>query len=99
MARSYSDELKAEVMSRLLEGQSVRAVADEYDIPRGTVGNWSVKLSKSGVPDVADKSRQEIGDRLVELMHQMITTQLALLKKMEGRQPARDFHGIRNHQR
>lgn len=41
MARqSYSEEVKAAAMASLLEGQSVSAVAKEYEIPKGTVSNW-----------------------------------------------------------
>ncbi len=35
--RNYSIGLKAAAMAALLEGQSVSAVAKEYDIPKGTV--------------------------------------------------------------
>lgn len=40
MARGYDPEVKAAVIAALLTGQSVASVADEYDIPRGTVSSW-----------------------------------------------------------
>lgn len=40
MARGYDPEVKAAVLAALLTGQSVTSVADEYNIPRGTVSSW-----------------------------------------------------------
>lgn len=78
----YSDETKAAVMTALLAGQSVSKVAEEFDIPRSTVGNWSAKLNKAGIPVVPDEKKTEIGERLVELVHKMIDAQFAVLEVM-----------------
>ena len=67
--QEYSDELKAQVMAALLSGQSVSSVANEYDIPRSTVGNWRVKLNQAGVPSVPNTKKEEIGDLLVSYLH------------------------------
>lgn len=42
MARKeYSEETKAAVLAALLAGQSVNAVAKEYNIPKGTISSWA----------------------------------------------------------
>jgi transposase-like protein len=83
MARkNYTDETKAEVMAALLAGQSVSRVADDFDIPRSTIGNWSAKLNQAGVPIVPSQKKQEIGDRLVTLINKMIDAQYAMLEIM-----------------
>lgn len=66
MARKteYSSETKAAVMVALLEGQSIRVVAQQYKIPRSTVGAWA-KESK-GVHIVPDSKKEELGDLLLE---------------------------------
>jgi transposase-like protein len=63
MARaSYSDEVKAQVMAALLAGQSVNAVAREYNIPKGTVSSWKDR----DVPNVAkDATQKESLDNLL----------------------------------
>lgn len=66
----YDDDTKAAVMAALLEGQSIRQVADEYDIPRGTVGNWARKARNQGVSGVSDTKKEEIGDLLVEYLQE-----------------------------
>ena len=64
MNRDYSPEVKAAVMAALLEGQSVRTVAAQYNVSKSTVGVWA-KESK-GVHIVQDSEKKEIGDLLVE---------------------------------
>lgn len=79
---NYPDETKAEVMAALLAGQSVSKVADDFDIPRSTIANWSSKLNQAGVPIVPNQKREEIGDRLVTLINKMLDAQLAMLEVM-----------------
>ena len=66
----YDDDTKAAVMAALLEGQSIRSVAEEYDIPRGTVGGWARKAKKQGVSNVSDTKKAEIGDLLIKYLSQ-----------------------------
>ena len=40
MVAKRSDEVKAQVIAALLEGQSIRHVAEQYNVPRSTVLNW-----------------------------------------------------------
>jgi len=69
MGRSkYDDETKAAVMASLLEGQAIRKVADEYDIPRSTVGNWARKAKEQGVQGVPDEKKSEIGELLTDYL-------------------------------
>ena len=41
---AHSEEVKAAVMQALLAGQSISSAAKEYNIPRGTVADWSSRL-------------------------------------------------------
>lgn len=66
----YSPETRAAAVAALLAGQSVSSVAEQYNIPKGTVSNW--KNRGVGVPNgetqkVADR-KEGIGDLLVELL-------------------------------
>lgn len=64
MARqTYSEDTKAAAMASLLEGQSVSAVAKEYEIPVGTVKGWKSKVGGSG--QVPTQKTEEIGELLV----------------------------------
>jgi len=75
MGRSkYDDDTKAAVMAALLEGQSIRSVAEEYDIPRGTVGGWARKAREQGVSGVSDTKKEEIGELLTEYLAQNLKT-------------------------
>lgn len=65
-----------------MAGQSVSKVADDFDIPRSTIANWSSKLNQAGVPIVPNQKREEIGDRLVSLINKMIDAQYAMLEVM-----------------
>lgn len=63
----YSEETKAAVMASLLSGQSVTAVAKEYDIPRGTIAGWSAQAN-SELANVSNEKKAEIGDLLIEYL-------------------------------
>lgn len=103
MASNYSEETKAAVMSALLSGQSVSRVADDYNIPEGTVKSWkSRQLNGETVATVATEKKEEIG----ELLYQYLTASLrALQSQVElfsdrdwlKKQPASDLavlHGV-----
>ena len=90
MARRYTDDFKAEVMAALLAGQSIREVAEDYDVPRGTVGGWSAKLRDAGVPNVSDSKKEEIGDLLLEMVREQIQAAIAMLKHFQDKSWLRD---------
>lgn len=76
MARTYSEETKAAVMAALLSGQSLNAVARQYDIPKGTINGW--KRRAEGIPQVGSPEQQkEIGELLLDYLR----ASLATLKK------------------
>lgn len=64
--KNYSDETKAAVMTALLAGQSVNAVAKEYNVPKGTVSGW--KHQTQGVALASTQKKEELGDLLMELV-------------------------------
>ena len=49
MSKAHPPEKQAAVIAALLEGQSVKAVAEEYNIPRGTVSGWKAKVLRGDV--------------------------------------------------
>jgi transposase-like protein len=74
----YPNEVKAAVMAALLEGQSISAVAKQYQIPKGTVSGWKQKAFagadiKSSDP-VATQKREEIGNLLLDYLRTMLGT-------------------------
>ena len=97
----YTEETKAQVMAALLTGQSVSEVAKTYDIPRGTVANWSADRDKT-LDQTQPNTKKEIGELLVEYLKASI---LALKAQAEvfgdkqwlTKQPASELgvlHGI-----
>jgi transposase-like protein len=77
--REYSEETKAAVMAALLTGQSISAVAKEYQIPRGTVAAWS--SSRNGTVQQPDAdTKKEIGALLIEYLKASLRT---LAKQVE----------------
>jgi hypothetical protein len=95
--REYDDATKAAVMAALLEGQSVRAVADKYHVPRATVGDWAKTKGEwvevSGdvsltvrQPDVLSDAKSEepyaAGRDIGLLIVDLLRTELAALKRI-----------------
>ena len=73
MARqTYDDHTKAAVMAALLAGQSISQVAEQYNIPRGTVAVWSAQTDRS--QPVANTKKAELGDLIVEYLRETLTT-------------------------
>lgn len=79
--QTYSEEVKAAAMASLLEGQSVSAVAKEYEIPKGTVSHWKTKASR-GVREERTQKKptagQDIGDLLMELLEANIRSLVSI---------------------
>ena len=55
--RSYDDETKAAVMAELAAGQGVGKVAEQYEIPVGTVKAWKRRM-KGEQPVATQKKRR-----------------------------------------
>lgn len=72
--RTYSPETKAQVMAALLAGQSISQVADEYRMPRSTVGSWSAELNRQHVYETDPNTKKEIGSLLLEYVRAVLTT-------------------------
>ncbi|GIV73552.1 helix-turn-helix domain-containing protein [Caldilinea sp.] len=71
----YPDEVKAQVMAALLAGQSVSAVAQEYNIPKGTVSNWKRKAHQA-------MAGESLGRKsLDELLFAYVAENLATLRE------------------
>lgn len=97
--RQYSDEEKAAALAALLEGQSVRYVAKEYNIPMGTLKYWRGKNTPSTVDP---KKAEEIGDLLLEYLRSNLTALQAQAKQFadpqwlsqQGASEAAVLHGV-----
>lgn len=102
MTQEYSQDTKAAVVAALLAGQSVSSVAEEYDIPRGTVGRWSSEARRGVVSPVSNAKKEEIGELLVSYLHANLKalelqTQVFADKKWLHRQSASELavlHGV-----
>jgi len=70
--REYSEEQKAEVMAALLAGQSVREVARQYNIPRGTIATWSASIDRKISTD--SDTKKEIGNLIVGYLAESLNT-------------------------
>lgn len=70
--KEYDSDTKAAAMAALYEGQSVSAVAREYNIPKGTVSGW--KNAKGSMKVATQKKGEEIGELLLGYLHENIIT-------------------------
>jgi hypothetical protein len=69
MAKSrYSPEVRAAAIAALLAGQSVSAVAKEYELPKGTVSHWKKQGSVPGGPKKGADDSESISDLLLALL-------------------------------
>src|SRR4051812_25447223 len=79
MAREYAPEVKAEVMAALMAGQSLRQVARETGIPKGTIEHWGNEAKRlAGVGSVSDDKKERIQELLVDLFIAKIESQISL---------------------
>lgn len=72
----YPDEVKAAVMAALLTGQSISYVANEYNIPEGTVKGWSRSLR--GVRPDATEKKERIGGLVIDNLEAELSTLIAM---------------------
>ncbi len=71
---TYDDATKAAVMAALLAGQSIPKVADEYNIPRGTVSDWRKHAQAGGRIDPTQKDGPTIDVMLRDYVNENLTT-------------------------
>lgn len=74
--REYSKETQAAVMASLLTGQSVSAVARQYDVPKGTVSAWKSRAVDVVGMVVAEDATQksQIGASLLAYLAEALET-------------------------
>jgi transposase-like protein len=61
--QQYGDEIKAQVIAALMEGQSIRQVAEQYHIPKSTVAEWKNQDVRT------DRTqKKEIGELLTDYL-------------------------------
>ena len=70
--RTYDPEVKAQVIAALLTGQGAESVAQEYQIPVGTVKAWKAKAKGPG--GVATLKKEKIGTLLLEYLAVSLST-------------------------
>ena len=58
----HPPEVRAAVLAKLMEGQSITATAKEYNIPKGTVHTWKKHY------EAGRKSTTEKNNRIAELL-------------------------------
>jgi transposase-like protein len=100
---TYTDELKANVISDILIGtMTLKEVSEKHSVPYGTVRSWSSRVSNSGL--VATEKKPEIGDLLLQVLQLNLNAQMAQMDKFSDpdwldRQNAHDLailHGVLN---
>ena len=85
---SYSPETRAAALAALLAGQSVSAVAREYNLPKGTVSNWKkqgagVHAHRTQKAEGEEGSKKSIGDLLITLLEANIEGLIAAAAVMK----------------
>ncbi len=73
--RKYDSAVKAQVLAALLAGQGAEKVAQQYQLPVGTVRGWKAKAKADD--GVVTQKKEEIG----ELLLGYLAVSLSTLKK------------------
>ena len=97
----HSEETKAQVLAALLAGQSITQVAQQYNIPRGTVGRWSAERDQT-LDETSRNTKKEIGDLLLDYLKTTLTSLKSQAevfgdKEWLKKQPAQELavlHGV-----
>lgn len=71
---AYDPQTKAAVMAALLAGQAMTAIAEEYDIPYGTVKSWKSRELNSGAMMSDPDKRMAVGELLLEYLQESLVT-------------------------
>jgi transposase-like protein len=62
------DEVRAQVIAALLQGQGVSQVAEAYKIPKSSVSRLKNEIPQDELHKVVSKKRAEISDRIAEFL-------------------------------
>ncbi len=73
--RKYEPTVKAQVLAALLTGQGAEKVAQQYQVPVGTVRGWKAKAKADN--GVITQKKEKIGELILEYL----TVSLSTLKK------------------
>lgn len=87
--RQYPDELKAVAMAALLSGQSINAVAEKYNIPKGTVAAWATRERNAMRSDnsmVNGDQRERIGELIIDNIEAMLQTTKEMLDVVKDKE-------------
>jgi transposase-like protein len=87
--RQYPDELKAVAMAALLSGQSINAVAEKYNIPKGTVAAWATRERNAMRGDnsmVNGDQRERIGELIIDNIEAMLVTTKEMLDVVKDKE-------------
>lgn len=80
---NYSDKTKTAVMAALLEGQSAAQVAEDYNIPVGTIHSWKNRQENANAEDyarIASEKRERIADLIIELLSSHLEAATSIIK-------------------
>ena len=79
--KRISDEIRANIIASLLQGQGVNEVADEYEIPKQTVSNIK-KAIKVDLGQVGTKKNKDISELVYEYLDEGFKTAIAGLQEV-----------------
>ena len=80
MGQPYDDQKRAAVLAALLAGQSVSAVAREYDVSRRAVQLWRDAAGISHAP-VSQQKYEDIGTLVSDVLTNLLTTVSVLAER------------------
>lgn len=84
------ESIKAAAFAALLAGQSISSVAEQYNIPRGTVANWASKARHpERHPDSEDArimKRERIGELILDNLEAMLETTKEMVNVVKDRE-------------
>jgi transposase-like protein len=75
--KAYPDETKAKIIAALLAGATVSEISQDFDIPQQSISNYK----KTIPPDALSELGRKRGERLDDLVYQVLIRNLRTLNK------------------
>lgn len=72
--KAHSDEVKAQVMASLLQGQGVTEVATQYSLDKSVVSRWRQQIPAEELQRLATEKKDEFGELVAAYLREVLLT-------------------------
>lgn len=82
--KAHSDEVRAEVIAALLQGQGVTEVAERYKLPKQTVSDLKNEIAPAILGQVRTEKRERIGDLIEKHLRTSLESATGIAQKVNN---------------